>query len=325
MPVRVGILSVAHMHVWSYLGCLKNHPDAELVGIWDDDVSRLDNFGASTGTQTFASLDELLGKVDAVVICSENVRHGELGLLAAKAGKHILCEKPLEVTLASGEALVKAARDAGVVLMTAFPCRFSPAYASLREQVKSGTIGPLRALCTTNRGTCPFDWFVEKEKSGGGAMIDHTVHVADLLKDLLGEEPIRVQAQIGNNMYGETWEDTAMVTLEYPSGIFATLDSSWSRPKSFRTWGDVTIIAVGEKGVIEMDMFGQDVQVYKNSTMRHSTAAFGSNADGAMVDAFIESVLAGRDAPVTGEDGLAAAKVALAAYRSVEMGQPVSV
>lgn len=324
-PVRVGVFSAAHLHVWSYLTCLKENPRSQVIGMWDDDLSRLENISASAGVAPYSSLKDLLENVDAVVICSENVRHAEMALPALQAGKHVLCEKPLVVREEDGIAMVEAARASGAKLMTAFPCRFSPAYQRLKQAVQSGELGKVLAIQATNRGTCPGDWFVQKEKSGGGAMIDHTVHVADLLRDLLGEEPVRVQAQIGSNMYGQEWDDTAMVTLEYPSGVFATLDSSWSRPKAYKTWGDVTMTVTGTRGVLEMDMFGQELDVFLNKSMRHTVAGFGSNLDGAMVDGFLRAIQEGGEVPVTGEDGLAAARVALAAYRSVGQSTPASV
>ena len=148
-------------------------------------------------------------------------------------------------------------------------------------------------------------------------MIDHVVHVADLLRDLLGEEPVKVQAQIGNNMYGNEWEDTAMVTLEYPSGVFATLDSSWSRPSTYRTWGDVTMNVIGDDGVIEMDMFGQEIQYFHAGGNTHTVASYAPNLDALMVGEWLSAIAEGREPLVTGADGFAAAKVALAGYRSL--------
>jgi len=147
-------------------------------------------------------------------------------------------------------------------------------------------------------------------------MIDHVVHVADLLAVLLGEPPSRVQAQIGHNMYGKDWDDTAMLTLEYPSGIFATLDSSWSRPTSYKTWGDVTINVVGENGVIEIDLFGQAFDHYANDNGKHGLAGYGSDIDAGLVDDFIRFAKGEIEGPVTAMDGLAAVRVALAGYRS---------
>lgn len=325
MPLRVGLLTAAHLHVGGYSAACSAHKDVELIGMWDDKPERGLSFAAPRGIVFFESLDELLARVDAVVITSENNRHAELAVLAANAGKHILCEKPLAASEEHGRQILDAAAKAGVKLMTAFPCRFSPAYQNLKQRVSSGQIGVVRAICATNRGRCPFGWFVEPALSGGGALIDHVVHVTDLLRDLLGEEPVRVQAQVGNNVYGQEWEDTAMLTIEFASGIFATLDSSWSRPQSFHTWGDVTMNVVGENGVIELDMFGQSVQRYAAGSITHASHGYGTDLDALMVDDFVRACLDDRPVTVSGEDGMQAARVALAGYESVKTGQPVAV
>jgi predicted dehydrogenase len=322
--LRVGILSTAHMHVWSYVSALGENPRSTIVGVWDNDTARGEDFAQKSGLPFVGYLDDLLGACDAVVIASENSKHLELTQAAGKAGKHILCEKPLIIR--EGDAdLMRAAVGAGIKFMTAFPCRFSPAYQRLKQRIAAGEIGTVRAIAGTNRGRCPGGWFIKEELSGGGAMIDHVVHVADLLRDLLGSAPTRVQAQIGNNMYGQSWDDTAMLTLEYPGGIFATLDSSWSRHKGFKTWGDVTMSVTGDKGVIELDMFGQGLDFYHSGDLTHELAAYGSNLDGIMVGAFVDACLDGEEVPVTLEDGLAASMVALAGYRSAKEQEAVKV
>ena len=325
MPLRVGLLTAAHMHVAGYAAACKHHSDVELIGMWDDNAARGQSFTDARSIPFFASLDELLEGVDAVIVTSENMRHAELSVKAAEAGKHILCEKPLAATERDGMLILDAVEKAGVKLMTAFPCRYSPVFQLLKQRVGAGEIGAIRAICATNRGRCPFGWFVETELSGGGAMIDHVVHVTDLLRDLLGEEPVRVQAQTGSNVYGKDWEDTAMLTIEFASGIFATLDSSWSRPSSYHTWGDVTMNVVGEAGVIELDMFGQSVQRYAHGDITHTSNGYGTDLDAAMVDDFVRACLDDRPVSISGFDGMQAARVALAGYKSVVLGQPVSI
>jgi len=326
MPLRFGILTAAHVHTGAYVSALKANPDAEIVGLWDDEAERGQAFCQQMGIAFTGYLDDLIAACDAVVITSENLRHRELGVMAAEAGKHILCEKPLVTSEEDGAALLGAVEKAGVKLMTAFPCRFAAAYLKLKQKVRAGEIGRVRAICATNRGRCPFLWFVDKSKSGGGAMIDHVVHVTDLLRDLLGEEPVRVQAQIGNNTYGNDWDDTAMLTLEFPSGIFATLDSSWSRPQTYRTWGDVTMNVIGDLGTIEMNMFGTETQVTTLSGKPvYSSYGWGSGSDDAMVNEFVAAVLEDREPLVTGFDGLQAARVAVAGYKSAETGEVVAV
>lgn len=317
MPLRVGFLGIAHMHAWGYVSALRSCQDARVTAVWDAETPRKDTFALENGLHQAESVEDLFDRVDAVVITSPNKSHVEHASLAAKGGKAILCEKPIVTTEQEATAM-RAAVAGKTLFMTAFPCRFSPAYQRLKERVKAGDIGAVQAICATNRGRCPGGWFVDPALSGGGAMIDHTVHVADLLRDLLGQEPTSVNAQIGNNMYGEDWEDTAMLTLQYPSGVFATLDSSWSRPKSFKTWGDVTMNVVGEKGVVEMDMFGQEVDTY---TTGHAVAGYGSNLDLLLVREWISAIQDQREPLTTLEDGLAASRVAVAAYAAVN-GKP---
>lgn len=325
MALRVGLLTCAHLHVWAYVASLKDHPAAELVGIWDHDRPRAEAFSTRAGVPIFESREALLEAVDAVGIVSENTMHAELGIEACERGRHVLCEKPLVVDEDEGRRLLQAAQDADVRLMTAFPCRFSPAYQRLKERVRAREIGVVRGICATNRGRCPKGWFVQENLSGGGAMIDHVVHVADLLIDLLGEEPTEVQAQIGSNMYSESWDDTAMLTLSFPSGVFATLDSSWSRPSSYKTWGDVTMNVVGDGGVIELDMFGPAADHFHEGAPSHSVAPYGSNLDRLMIDEFVAACLEGRPALTDGEAGFKAARVAIAGYRSARESPPVAV
>lgn len=322
--VRVGFLGVAHGHAYGYAAGVRRHPDAEAVGVWDVDPERRARFASRTAMPEASSTEDLFAQCDAVVICSPNRKHAEDGELAANAGKAILCEKPLVTSEEEAARLMAAVERNGVLLMTAFPCRFSPAYRRLKARVAAGDIGQIRAVCATNRGSCPFDWFVDVEQSGGGAMIDHTVHVTDLLRDLLGCEVGSVQAHTGNNTYAQTWEDTAMLTLDFENGVFATLDSSWSRPSAFKTWGDVTMSVVGDRGVLELDMFGQEIDVFATGDRTHRVGGYGSDLDALLLDGFISAVRDGTPPPVTGYDGLQAARVALAGYASVQSGQPVT-
>lgn len=325
MPVRLGVVGVAHLHAASYVVNAKSLPNCEITGVWDADPERAKSFCANYGGTHEPDRAALLARSDAIAICSENVRHADYSVEASEAGLHVMCEKPLATRVEDGERMVAAARKAGKILMTAFPCPFSPSFEKLLAKVRAGAIGKVVAVCATNRGTCPFDWFVEPELSGGGAMIDHTVHVSDLLRRLLESEPKRVTAMTGNKVYGQAWEDTAIVSVEFESGVFATIDSSWSRPKSYKTWGDVTMNVVGEAGVIEMDMFGQEFSRFRSGEKTHQVIGFGSNFDRAMIVELLAAIEEGREPRVTGEDGLAAAKVALAGYASVESGQPVTV
>ena len=324
MPVRIGFLSTAHMHAWGYASGVRRNPDAELGGIWDVDSERAAAFSRHFETKAFPSKEALFDACDAVVVCSENKRHTEDIEAAASAGKSILCEKPIVTSIEEKDRVFGAVKGAGVKFMTSFPCRYSPAFLRLKERLKNEEIGKTVGICATNRGRCPGGWFVQEELSGGGAMIDHTVHVADLLRVLLGCDPVSVQSFMGTGMYGKSWEDTAMLTLEFPEKLFATLDSSWSRPQSYKTWGDVTMNVVGEKGVIELNMFSQAFDIYSDETPSHRVGGYGSDLDGALIADFVRSIQEDRPAPISLDDGWKAVQVALAGYESAKTGQPVS-
>lgn len=312
------------MHAWGYAGGLVHSSAGELAGLWDSEPSRAQSFAQAFSAEIFPSPEALFENCDAVIVTSENKRHAEYVELAAGAGKPILCEKPLATSEEEWSRMSHAVHQGGVSLMTAFPCRYSPAFRRLRERVEAGEIGAIRAICATNRGRNPGGWFIDPALSGGGAMIDHVVHVTDLLRVLLGSDPMWVQAFTGHNMYGQDWEDTAMLTLEFPGGVFATLDSSWSRPASYKTWGDVTMTVVGDKGVIELNMFGQGFDLYRNEPSGIQLSGYGSDLDALLVGDFLRGVLEGTPPPITGEDGWKASQVALAGYESAQTGQPVA-
>lgn len=324
MSVKIGMMSFAHMHSSSYAACINQIPEAEMVGIADHDPERGRKMAETFGTRYFPNYRALLeADIDAVVIGSENIRHRELATMAAAAGKHILCEKPIATTVADAQAMIDAAKKANVQLMTAFPCRFSPAMVRVKEEVDGGCVGDILAIKGTNRGRMPGGWFIELDKSGGGAVIDHTVHVADLMRWVLRSDPVEVYAEISNLMHHEKYDDIGELTITFDNGVFTTLDTSWSRPKSFPTWGDVTMEIVGTNGVISMDMFAQNIVHYSDETMGVTWHNWGSNIDYLMVRDFVTSVAANVPVSVTGEDGLKALEVALGAYRSQETGMPV--
>ena len=324
--MRIGVWSLAHMHAYSYLACLASHEAVTWAGVVDEEQpDRARTAAQEHDLHWVESADELLGLVDAVIITSANVDHARMALRAAEAGVHALVEKPLAADRVNALAMIDAFRQRDLVLATAFPCPFSPAFVALQEQVEAGALGDILALRTTNRGSMPGGFFIELERSGGGAVIDHTVHVADLLRRLTASEPVRVYAEVGHGLYHEAWDDSGLLSIDMASGAVATLDTSWSRPKSFPTWGDVTISVIGSGGNAQADLLGQHVTLYPHEVTRPRWISWGSDLDSLMVEDFLSAVREGRSPRSTGEDGLAALEVALAAYASSRAGQPVAI
>lgn len=324
MPVKIGVMSFAHMHAYGYALALKEIPEAQIIGIADDNVERGQSMASALGVDLLPSYQALIdAKPDAVIITPENIRHREFTDMAAHAGIHVLCEKPLATTTADARAMIDVCRASGVKLMTAFPCRYSPAVIRARDAVKNGAIGDVLAIKGTNHGRMPGGWFTELEKSGGGAVIDHTVHVADLMRWITGSDPVEVYAEISNRMFHQEYDDCGLLTITFENGVFSTLDTSWSRPKSFPTWGDVTMDILGTEGVINVNMTAQNITLYSDKDMHIHWINWGSNVDLGLVRDFVTAVEKDLPVSITGEDGMKAMEVALGAYQSSKTGLPV--
>ncbi|HYF78753.1 MAG TPA: Gfo/Idh/MocA family oxidoreductase [Symbiobacteriaceae bacterium] len=323
--MRIAILSLAHFHGYSYAAAVVKHPAAELALIWDEDAARGAAAAKQFGCAFEPDLDRALAaNIDAVIITSANVHHKEIAVKAARADKHILCEKPIATTVADAEAMVAAAREAGVQFMTAFPCRYAPPVLRVKQAIEQGAVGEILAIKGTNHGRMPGGWFADPTLAGGGAVMDHTVHVADLIRWFLGKEFTSVYAEIDKRFHDIAADDCGMLTMELEGGAFATLDPSWSRPAAYPTWGDVTMEIVGTKGTISLDAFSQNLSLYNNDDKVAAWVPYGSDMDEGLVNDFIKCVTTNTRPPITGEDGLRAMEVALMAYESARTGQPVT-
>ena len=324
-PVKIGMMSFAHMHAGSYAHSISQRQDTEMVGIADAEPARAEEMARRFGTQAFPSYEALLDSpgLDAVVVCSENIRHRQLTEMAAAAGKHVLCEKPIATTVEDAAAMIAACKSAGVQLMTAFPCRYSPVMQRMKAALETGEAGRILAMRGTNRGRNPGGWFVDKALSGGGATMDHTVHVTDLMRWILKDEVREVYAEISNEIGHQQFDDVGFLSLTFRGGVFATLDASWSRPKAFPTWGDVTLDVITDRGTLSMDMFSQNLVLYSDRTDSVQWINWGGDMDDGLVGAFAHAIAHQEPVPITGEDGLRAAEVAIAAYRSAEQHAPI--
>ncbi len=325
---KIGILSFAHMHAYGYASSLNSLPGAELAGIWDDDLERGEAAAKQFKTRFFSKMDALLeSDIDGVIITSENIRHRAMVERAAAAGKWILCEKPLATTVEDAKAMVQACKKAKVGFGTAFPCRYSPPLMVAMQQIQSGAFGEIYAASCTNHGSSPGGWFAQDKLAGGGATMDHTVHVADLLRWILKKEFTKVYCELGNQLHKGSLktDDVGSLHLEMEGGVQISHVASWSRPKSFPTWGDVTIQFIGSKGVLDVDAFNQKINVYSDAAMKAEWAHYGGNPDTGLVTDFVQSIHERRDPSITGIDGLRAVEVTVAAYQSHKTGKTVKI
>jgi UDP-N-acetylglucosamine 3-dehydrogenase len=321
--VRVGIVSFAHLHAASYASALNSlNGLADFVGVSDDDEARGREAAERYGVR-FLSEKELLSEVEAVVVCTENVGHRRAVEAAVGGRVHVLCEKPIATTVEDAGAMIRAAREAGVRLGTAFPVRYVPAIREAKREVMAGSVGRVVGISGTNHGQNPGGWFTDPELSGGGAVMDHTVHVADVLRWMFGTEVESVYAEVGG-FYGSGTDDAAILTLELANGVFATIDPSWSRGAGYPFWGDLTMTITGTRGVVDVDAFSPSLTVYKHDEPGTEQESLDEDMDRLMLGDFLRGIRDGEPRGASGVDGLRALEVALAAYRSGREKEPVS-
>jgi len=336
--IKVGLMSFAHMHAASYARILSSTPGIEVRASDPGQAERPDESGgpelaAELGVDYADSYDELLAwRPDAVVICSENARHRTDTEQAIAAGaRAVLCEKPVATSLADADAMITAADAAGAMLMIAYPVRYSPTFVALKQAHDAGRLGTLRGLHGTNNGRVPSGgraWFVDPVLAGGGALIDHIVHLADLYDELLGHQPAENVYAVANSLMPGApvgVETTGLVSVRYPGGLVASIDSSWSMPLHGPTWGGLTMDAIGDAGMASMDAFLTRVDGYSETEQRPLWLGYGANLDTIMVETFLRCVRTGEAPPVDGRGGRRSLAVALAALESVRTGVAVDV
>ncbi len=321
--MNIALLGWAHVHAESYARCLADLPGVTLTAIFDGHAHERPSW-AGPGVRVAPTLEEAIASADAVVIASANDDHKELAIAAARAGRHVLCEKPLATTVSDAVAMVEAAREAGVVLATAFPVRFVPAVTSAWRAVRAGTYGRILAFSGSNNGQVPGPaWFTDPRRAGGGAVMDHTVHLADLMRWFLQDEVAEIYAEIDTLMHDIPVDDVGVLSVRFAGGAIGTIDASWNRPAAYSSWGGLELRIVAEGGVIDIDAFAQRLTVYGPGGA--AWVDWGSDANRAMLHAFGRACQGQPTLLATGEDGLEALKLVRMAYESARSGAPAHV
>ena len=323
MSVRVGMVSFAHVHAPAYAAVLGDLEQADFIGLTDADANRGREAAGRFGVRYFDDADSLFEDVDAVVVCSENKNHARDAIPALHGGVHVLCEKPISTTVDDAVAMVEASESSGSRLGIAFPVRYLPSIVRAKEIVREGSLGRILAVNGTNHGQIPGGWFLDPELAGGGAVMDHTVHLADILRWMLDAEVKSVYAEVGSFFGAAETDDAAILTLEleggpFADGTFATIDPSWSRGEGFPTWGDVTLRIAGTTGVLDVDPFARPLRTFDHDTGAPSWSYTGEDMNELMLADFLRGVAEDDPACASGLDGLRTLEIVLAAYASGE-------
>jgi predicted dehydrogenase len=332
----VAILGAAHTtHAWSYARALSSAEGVRLVGVHDVDRDNTRWIQQDFGVQHFDDPFALVARPDvaAAVVCSETIAHRAMVELAAAHGVHVLCEKPLATTAEDAQACVAACATAGVQLHVAFVSRFLPLVARMRSAVQEGRLGDLVGLVGGNRGRPPLPpaypaWITDRTAAGGGALIDHSVHVTDAMRHVSGLEVTEVSAECGALLWDCGVDDLAVLSLRFAGGAVGSIDPSWSVPEGNPWDYDFYLRLLGTSGSLEISDHAASLQLVstRDEDRGMRLVSFAEDADATMLAAFVASVRAGQllDPCANGIDGLRALEVALAAYESAAAGQVVA-
>ncbi|MFB2553733.1 Gfo/Idh/MocA family protein [Ensifer soli] len=329
MAVRWGLWGATTIAQEWVIGAIRA-AGGEVVSLCGRDRARAEAYAAhNTIDQVFTDPAVFLGSgIDAVYISTINSFHHEQVLASAAAGKHILCEKPLALTLDAGREMIEACRAASVVFAVNHHLRNAAPHVAMKRMLLEGRIGDIVSLSITHAGYLPHHlqgWRINDMTAGSGVVLDLTVHDADLLTFLLDSEPESVFA-IGSNsgMAVAGIEDSVNGTIRFRNGVTAAFFDAFTTPYaehrlevqgtrgSLMATGSLRQAPGGRLAVRDADG-AQEVALNLTDLYQPNIRAF-------------QNAIHGHGAPIaTGEDGLRSLAVALAAKRSMETGAMVPV
>jgi len=253
-PVRVALIGCGRISR-NHFDAIKRIEELQLVAVADSDLSRAQAIGAEQDVPAFASLDEMLAAVpsDLVAICTPSGLHPQHGIAAARAGRHVLTEKPMAISLAAADELVQACDTAGVHLVVVKQNRLNPAIQLLRRAVDKGRFGRIYSANTTVRWTRPQEYYDAEPWRGtwefdGGAIMNQASHYVDLMQWLVG--PVEsVMAKTATQARRIEAEDSGVALLKFRSGALGVIEVTvLTYPRNLE--GSITIL--GEKGSVKV-------------------------------------------------------------------------
>lgn len=340
-PTKVALLGagfIADIHMESYARFV---PEAEVVTVFSRSAERAQAFAARHHVARWTTdLDEAIASgCDVVDICLPNVLHHRATLAAARAGRHVIIEKPLAMTLEQADEMIAACGAAGRKLMYAEELCFAPKYERVRQLVGEGAVGDIYMLKQLEKHSGPHsDWFWDVEQSGGGALMDMGCHAFAWFRWMLGGRPrVRsVWATMATVLHKQRTraEDNAVAIVEFENGVIGLAEDSWAKPGGM----DDRIEVYGTGGYTEADLFRG------NAALTYSQKGYGYALEKADTTQgwtftifeevfnqgyphelrhFIDCVRNDRQPLVTGEDGRAVLEMLYAAYASARTGQKV--
>ena len=305
-------------------------PEATLAAITDARVDVAASVAERCAIpRVAATADEIFRdpSIDAVLICTPTNTHADLVTMAARVGKHIFCEKPIDHKIDRIDRVLEDVQKAGVKLQVGYNRRFDPNFARVRKAITSGEIGTPHLLHIVSRDPAPPP--IPYIKDSGGLFLDMTTHDFDMARFLIGEEITQVYTAAGvrvDPQIGEAGDlDTAIIVLHFANGALGTIDNCRKAPYGY----DQRVEVLGSKGSIATENCYPNYAVIStadsvrrdlplNFFLDRYTESFENE-----LRAFVEAIIKDVPTPVTGADGRAPVVMGLAARRSYDEHRPV--
>lgn len=325
----LGVGRIGKIHAENLAGRIRQAEVAVLTDVAEEELAAV--AGRLNVSRTYADYRRALelAEVDAVAVCTPTDTHYQIILEAASAGKHIFCEKPVELSLERIREINRHVEKCGVQLMVAFNRRFDPNFYKVHELVRGGKVGRPQVLRITSRDPAPPpESYI---RSSGGLFMDMTIHDFDMARYLMSSEVVEVYARacvLVDPVFERCGDwDTAVITLTFASGALGVIDNSRQAVYGY----DQRVEVFGAEGMVTVRNNTPDSHIHLDRTGEHSSLPLNFFMERYResylreMEAFVEAVAGGKAVPVTGEDGLAAVEIALAAARSVRENRPVKV
>ena len=342
--IKIGILGCGKIAQVRHIPEYADNKDAQIVGFYDINLERAKALAETYGGTAYETAEELLAnpEIDAVSICTANFSHAELTIAALKAGKHVLCEKPMATTLADCEAMVEAANKNGKYLMIGHNQRLAKAHSTARKLIVDGLIGDIVTFRTTfghgGPETWSVDpgkntWFFDKSRAAMGAMADLGIHKTDLIQFLTGQRVVRTTARVTTldkrDASGSliSVDDNAICIYEMSGGAFGTMTASWTHYGA----EDNSTVLYGTKGIMRIyDDPAISIKVILNdgSKISYDVEAIQTNDNqtkSGVIDQWVECLVNGQPPEISGESALAAMRAVFASIESSETGKSVEI
>lgn len=342
--LNIGIIGCGKIAQVRHIPEYASNKNCKLLGFFDIDHTRSEELAQRYNGISYSSYQELLENkdIDAVSVCTPNSLHAEITIAALQAGKHVLCEKPMALTISECEAMVKAADEAGKILLIGQNQRLTPAHRMARKLIEEGIIGNILTFKTTfghggpeawsiNPG--PDTWFFNRNDAVMGAMGDLGIHKTDIIQFLTGHIIIETAAKLatldkryssGNSI---EVDDNAICIYRMENGILGTMMASWT----YYGPEDNSTVLYGTKGIMRIyDDPAYSIKVYlKNGDkINYELEAIQTNdsqTKSGVIDLFIESIMCGRETELSGKSVLSAMRAVFASIESSNTGRYVIV